>query len=153
MPRRWHSRMKCLYWSRLPALDSMVKGIVAAMRDAALLKTVYAFGLRRSEAWGLDLQDLRHNPKVAEYGRFGALLVRYGKASRGSPPRQRSVLTVMRWAAECVGEWVGEIRPAYVPGPAAMMWPTERGSRVALNDFSCPVQDGQGTSRLSLIRE
>ncbi len=31
------------------------KGATAAMRDAALLKTIYAFGIRRREAWGLDL--------------------------------------------------------------------------------------------------
>ncbi len=28
------------------------KGAAAAMRDAALLKTIYAFGIRRREAWG-----------------------------------------------------------------------------------------------------
>ncbi len=28
------------------------KGVLAAMRDAVLLKTVYAYGLRRREAWG-----------------------------------------------------------------------------------------------------
>ena len=38
------------------------KGALAAQRDAALLKTIYAFGLRRREAWGLDLPDLRRNP-------------------------------------------------------------------------------------------
>jgi hypothetical protein len=30
-----------------------------------VLKTVYAFGLRRQEACGSDLCDLRRNPKVA----------------------------------------------------------------------------------------
>jgi hypothetical protein len=29
------------------------KGLLAAHRDAAILKTVYAYGLRRREAWGL----------------------------------------------------------------------------------------------------
>jgi hypothetical protein len=60
------------------------KGALAAQRDAALLKTVYAFGLRRQEAWGLDLADLRHNPKVAGFDRFGAVFVRWGKASQGA---------------------------------------------------------------------
>ena len=40
------------------------KGALAAMRDAAMLKTVYAFGLRRREACGLDVADLRRNPKA-----------------------------------------------------------------------------------------
>lgn len=35
------------------------KGGLTAMRDAALLKTVYAFGLRRNETRMLDLPDLR----------------------------------------------------------------------------------------------
>jgi len=75
------------------------KGALAAMRDAAMLKTIYAFGLRRNETRGLDLADLRHNPKVASFGRFGALFVRYGKASRGSPPKRRTVLAIpeMDW--------------------------------------------------------
>jgi len=49
------------------------KGALAAQRDAVLLKTVYAYGLRRREAWGLDLVDLRGNPKARLYGRFGGL--------------------------------------------------------------------------------
>jgi integrase len=39
------------------------KGALAAMRDSALLKTFYAYGLRRQEMVGLDLTDLRHNPR------------------------------------------------------------------------------------------
>ena len=45
------------------------KGASAAQRDAALLKVVYAFGLRRREAWGLDVEDLRHNPRAPGHGR------------------------------------------------------------------------------------
>jgi integrase len=41
------------------------KGALAAQRHAALLKTAYAFGLRRREAWGLDLADLRRNPATS----------------------------------------------------------------------------------------
>lgn len=62
------------------------KGGLAAMRDAALIKTIYAFGLRRREAWGLDLADMRHNPKVPSFGRHGAVFVRWGKSSRGVHP-------------------------------------------------------------------
>jgi site-specific recombinase XerD len=31
-----------------------------------------------------------------------------------------------------MAEWVEEIRPAYQPGPAPMLWPTERGSRIGV---------------------
>ncbi len=107
------------------------KGWLAAYRDAVLFKTIYAWGLRRREAAMLDVTDWGSNAKTPQFGRFGVLNVRYGKASRGSPPRQRTVLTVMGWAAEAVAEWVTEIRPAYEPGTKRMLWPTERASRVA----------------------
>ena len=70
------------------------KGSLGAQRDAAVLKTIYAYGLRRREAWGLDVADLRHNPKIPEFGRYGGLFVRWGKSSRGSAPKRRTVLTV-----------------------------------------------------------
>ena len=60
------------------------KGALAALRDAAVLKVIYAYGLRRREAARLDVADLRRNPRVPGYGRFGSVQVRYGKASRGS---------------------------------------------------------------------
>lgn len=107
------------------------KGWLAAYRDAVLFKTIYSWGLRRREAAMLEVTDWGPNAKAPQFGRFGVLNVRYGKASRGSPPRQRTVLTTMGWAAEAVAEWVTEIRPAYDPGPKRMLWPTERGGRVA----------------------
>jgi site-specific recombinase XerD len=122
------------------------KGVLAATRDAALLKTVYAFGLRRSEAWGLDLSDTRHNPKVAEFGRFGALLVRYGKASRGSPPKRRTVLLVpeMDWVVPVLQQWVDEVRPLLSPGQHPALWVTERRGRLsrrAINDAFVAARD------------
>ena len=107
------------------------KGWLAAFRDAVLFKTIYAWGLRRREAAMLDITDWGPNAKAAQFGRFGVLSVRYGKASRGSPPRQRTVLTTMGWAADAVAEWVTEIRPAYETGTKRMLWPTERGGRVS----------------------
>ena len=61
------------------------KGALTAMRDAAMLKTVYAYGLRRNETRMLDLTDLRQTPKRPQYRQYGGLYVRYGKASKGSP--------------------------------------------------------------------
>jgi site-specific recombinase XerD len=104
------------------------KGWVAAFRDATLFKTIYAFGLRRREAVMLDLADFSRNAKAAEFGRFGACHVRYGKAMRGSPPRRRTVLTVMAWSAEVLAEYVETVHPLYDAGPP--MWPTERGGRI-----------------------
>ena len=94
------------------------KGALAAQRDAALLKTVYAFGLRRREAWGLDLADLRRNPQVPQFAGYGAVFVRWGKSSNGSPPKRRTVLTVpeMDWAVPVLQQWVEEVRPTVLPG-------------------------------------
>jgi site-specific recombinase XerD len=78
------------------------KGALAALRDAVMLKTTYAYGLRRREAAMLDDADCRRNPRAAQYRRFGSIHVRYGKASRGSPPKRRTVLTVpeMDWIVD-----------------------------------------------------
>lgn len=108
------------------------KGWLAAFRDAVLFKTIYAWGLRRREAAMLDVGDWGPNPRAGQFGSYGVLRVRYGKASRGGPPRARTVLTTMGWAAQAVGEWVEEVRPAYQAGKTTMMWPTERGSRIGL---------------------
>lgn len=114
------------------------KGSLAALRDAMVLKTVYAFGLRRQEACGLDLCDLRRNPRVADCGRFGAIFVRYGKASKGGPPKCRSVLTVpeMDWIVGVLDQYVSEVRPAFVPGKHPAFWITERRDRMSSRRLS-----------------
>jgi len=117
------------------------KGWLAAYRDAVLFKTIYAWGLRRREAAMLDVVDWGPNARAPQFGRFGVLNVRYGKASRGGPPRQRTVLTVMGWASQAVAEWVEEIRPAYATGTGGMLWPTERGSRVASSAINARFAD------------
>ena len=43
----------------------------------------------------LDVADFGRNPDGAEFGEYGVLYVRYGKAKKGSPPKRRSVLTVV----------------------------------------------------------
>ena len=114
------------------------KGALAAMRDAALLKTIYAFGLRRREAWGLDLADLRHNPKIPAFGRYGGLFVRWGKSSRGSEPKRRTVLTVpdMDWIVSVLEQWRVEIRPAFGVGAQPALWVTERASRLSMRSIN-----------------
>jgi integrase len=81
------------------AARSARKGWLPAFRDATLIKVIYAWGLRRTEAAMLDVSDFTHNPAAKELGRFGTLDVRFGKAMRGSPPRRRAVASVM----PCVG--------------------------------------------------
>lgn len=82
------------------------KGWLPAFRDAVVFKAAYAWGLRRNEVRHLQTVDFSRNPKAREFGRYGVLYVRYGKAMRGSPPKRRSVLTVFDWAPEVMDEWV-----------------------------------------------
>ncbi|MEU8265035.1 hypothetical protein AB0C02_31055 [Micromonospora sp. NPDC048999] len=60
-----------------------------------MFKVVYARGLRRTETSKLDVADWGRNPAAPEFGRYGMLHVRYGKAGRGQPLRQRNVPSVM----------------------------------------------------------
>jgi site-specific recombinase XerD len=114
------------------------KGATAAQRDAVLLKTVYAFGLRRQEARGLDLVDLRSNPRTKEYGRFGGVFVRHGKSSRGGAPKRRTVLTVpeMDWIVALLEHYLSEVRPLLSPGDHPAFWMTERRSRMSLRSLN-----------------
>ena len=101
------------------------KGALAAYRDATLFKVVYAWGLRRTETSKLDVVDWGRNPAAPEFGRFGMLHVRYGKAVRGQPPRRRNVPSVMGWAVEAVADYVDNIRPRFGCEEHPAMW---RGS-------------------------
>lgn len=61
------------------------KGWIPAFRIATLMKTAYAWGLRRNEVRMLDLVDLASNPQVRQFNDLGIVYVRHGKAMRGSP--------------------------------------------------------------------
>ncbi len=106
------------------------KGALAAFRDAALFKTIYAWGLRRQEAARLDLTDFSANPHRPSFGAYGTLRVRYGKASRGSAPKRRNVLSVFDWSIEVVEQYIEEVRPLYGIEGHPALWLTERGGRI-----------------------
>jgi len=127
------------------------KGALAAMRDSALLKTFYAYGLRRQEACGLDLADLRRNPKAPDYGRYGAVFVRWGKSSNGSPPKRRAVFTVpeMDWVVDVLDHYLTEVRPGFGVGIHPALWVTERCGRLSkrgANEAFETVREAAGLS-------
>jgi hypothetical protein len=62
----------------------------------------------------LEFADFGRNPHAPEYGDLGVCYVRHGKASRGSPPKRRSVLTVWPWTTDVLSEWISELRPVEV---------------------------------------
>lgn len=106
------------------------KGALAAYRDATLFKVMYGWGLRRTECSKLDLVDWGRNPAAPEFGGFGMLHVRYGKAKRGQPPRRRNVASVMGWAVDAVVDYVENVRPRFGCEEHPAMWVTERGGRL-----------------------
>jgi site-specific recombinase XerD len=112
------------------------KGWVAAFRDAVMIKVAYAFGLRRRELVHLDVHDFGRNPKAAEFGEFGVCYVRFGKAHAGSPPKRRSVLTVMPWSVEVLEQWVTDVWPHCQKANSAALWPSERSARVSEARFT-----------------
>jgi site-specific recombinase XerD len=112
------------------------KGWLPAFRDAVLFKVAYGYGLRRTETRMLDSADFSPNPDGAEFGRFGVLYVRYGKARRGSAPKRRSVLTVWSWVAEAVEQWFAEVRPLFGADGNPAAWPSERASRVGVQQLN-----------------
>jgi site-specific recombinase XerD len=112
------------------------KGWLPAFRDATLFKVAYAYGLRRNEVRMLDLADFGRNPHAPEFGEFGVLYVRHGKAKKGSPPKRRSVLTVWDWTPPVLQQWIGEIRPAFRRADTSALWPSERNGRVALSQLN-----------------
>ena len=112
------------------AVQARRKGALAAYRDATLFKVIYGWGLRRTETAKLDLADWGRNPAAAEFGRYGMLHVRYGKAVRGQPPRRRNVSSVMGWAVDAVADYVDNIRPRFGVVDHPALWVTERGGRI-----------------------
>jgi integrase/recombinase XerC len=123
------------------------KGWLPAFRDATLLKTAYAFGLRRNETRMLDVADFGRNPQGREFGEYGVCYVRFGKAMKGSPPKRRSVLTVFPWSADVLDQYITEVRPAFSQDKNPAAWPSERGARVGvqrLNSRFAAYRDALG---------
>ena len=126
------------------------KGALAAFRDATMFKVIYAWGLRRQEAARLDVSDFTANPHRPSFGSYGSLSVRYGKASRGSAPKRRNVLTVFDWSVEVIAQYVEEIRPLYEPNGQAL-WVSERGGR--LDPHLITIRFAEYRDELGLPRE
>ena len=113
------------------AVRAKRKGALAAYRDATLFKVIYGWGLAPHR----DVQTGRCRLRAAtrrrrEFGRYGTLNVRYGKAKRGQPPRRRNVASVMGWAVEAVADYVENVRPRFGCAEHPALWVTERGGRI-----------------------
>ena len=94
-----------------------------------MFKVAYSYGLRFNELRHLQTVDFSRNPHAREFGRYGVVKVRYGKAKKGSPPKRRSVLTVFDWTPEVIADWLAHGQPYMDDG--IDLFPSERGSLVA----------------------
>lgn len=109
-----------------------------ALRDSTALKVAYAYGLRRQELTRLETIDFGPNPKVPGYGDYGALQVRWGKATKGSGPRRRTVLTVPEfdWIIAVLEHWNGSMRAGFPTAKDSLgLWPSERSTATTLRTF------------------
>jgi integrase/recombinase XerD len=86
-------------------------------------------GLRFNELRHLQTVDFARNPHAREFGRYGVVHVRYGKAKRGSPHKRRSVLTVFDWTPEVITDWLAHGQRCMDDG--IDLFPSERGALVA----------------------
>jgi integrase len=105
------------------------KGWLPAYRDSVMFKLAYSYGLRLNELRHLQTVDFARNPHAREFGRYGLVHVRYGKAKKGSPPKRRSVLTVFDWTPEVIGDWLAYGQPHMDDG--IDLFPSERGALVS----------------------
>ena len=97
-----------------------------------------------------EVLRLRGQPKAVEFGAYGACYVRFAKGAHGSGPRRRTVLTVMPWSVDIIGEWVEHVRREYEPGVNQALWPSERSPVVSehqLNARFAQLRDRIGLTR------
>ncbi|MBN2177059.1 MAG: site-specific integrase [Demequinaceae bacterium] len=110
-----------------------------ALRDSIAFKVAYAYGLRRQELAKLELHDFGPNPHVPQYGRFGALQVRWAKGTAGSGPRRRTVLTSPEfdWVVPLLEYWTSPLGRGRFATSArsAALWPSERDAIITPNSL------------------
>lgn len=111
-------------------LNSGRKGALAAWRDAVMLKTIYGWGLRFNEARHLIPADFSRNIRSPGFGEWGLLRVRHGKAKKGSPPKQRTTLTVFDWSVDVLDHWTRVGLPRFGGHRASPLFPTDNGTMV-----------------------
>ena len=75
--------------------------------------------------------DFSRNPHAREFGSYGVVQIRYGKAKKGSPHKRRGVLTVFGWTGEVITDWLAHGKPCLDNG--LDLFPSERGALVAEN--------------------
>jgi Phage integrase family len=118
----------------------LVGGPAAWGLDGAVLRFGLGAGMpiRDAQPWQVPVQATWKPPArpAAEFGEYGICYVLYGKATTGSAPKSRSVLTVWSWVPEVREQWVTQFRPLLAPPASPALWPSERAARVGLQQLN-----------------
>lgn len=111
-------------------------------RDKALFFTIYAAGLRVSEARGLNVESFQPNPRIPELGAFGFISV-WGKGSRGSGSRLRVVAVDHASLPAMLSWYLDTVRPYFLVNADAnegALFLSERGHRLGLSTLETRFQ-------------
>jgi len=115
--------------SLLRPAEQLVDDMLAGWAGQQSSRLLASRTIHRREA---QMHDFTRNPKAIEFGRYGVCNVRWGKATRGSQPRRRAVLTVFDWTRPVLEEYITDVLPRFELADAAVLWPTERQGRIRL---------------------
>ena len=90
--------------------------------------------MRRTEAAKLDTTDWYRALRLLNLA-VGQVAVRWGKASKGSPPRRAPSTPSCLGFVDVVNDYLDHIRPRYGFPQRNAMWLSERGGRVSTRDI------------------
>ena len=116
-------------------LDAGRKGALQLYRDATILKVIYGWGLRANEAVNLEVSDFYRNPEAPEFGKYGILQVRLGKASPGGEPKRRSVLSLRQGAVNALRDYIDNVWPLVRVEGSNSLWLSERGNTMRTREL------------------
>jgi site-specific recombinase XerD len=111
-------------------------------RDKTLFFTIYAAGLRASEALGLNVDSFLPNPTFPAFGNYGFVSV-WGKGSRGSGSRHRTVPVDHAGLPPLLKWYMDKVRPGLLVRADAnktAMFLSERGRRLAISTLEARFQ-------------
>lgn len=118
------------------------KDLRPLQRDKVMFFTIYAGGLRASEALGMNVGSFQPNPKIPEFGKFGFLSV-WGKGSKGSGPRFGLVPVTHAELPPLLDWYIEKVRPNFLLGKNAneeALFLSERGRRLGLSTLEARFQ-------------
>lgn len=113
-------------------------------RDKVLFYLTYVAGLRASEILALDVSSFQPNPDIPALGDFGLISV-WGKGSRGSGPRHRTVPITHPPASDLLAWYVASVRPEFLSAADAnnpALFLSERGRRLSLSTLETRFHHG-----------